>query len=1071
MTHRPSPRPLAVEPLEGRELPAAGPWLVEPFQHGQASGLPAGWRQWGSNGHALFSVDATAAGLGDQGRLVSDGTSSESGRAWLSAPFAADVESSAAVYLNNSVPLQLFVRGKGLDTARPSYYAAAVSRGASVALVKVVNGQTTRLGEVTTPDYTSNRWATLTVRAEGDTVRAYLHRGDTNQYLAADGTWTRSRTPAVEVTDSTLKGGGQVGFARPAGSGAEIAADSLRVGAPQSAPVAAIAEERFSGAKAGLPAGWRQWTKTAPVTFATTADDTLRVEAGSTADARAWLAAPTAADVQVSSSVYVDGLTPAAVFARGQRVNTDRPSYYSLSVGRGLDVRVWRVIDGRSVEIGRVTSKEYVAGLWVQASLVLSGDRLRVQVYRSDTGQYLRDDGTWGLAASWAMTRTDGTLKGGGSVGLARSPGYAGTLVFDNFIVTTSPDKGAAAGPIPTEGDKATTVPTPPPDLPGPVTPTPTPSAPAPSPAGLPPLHRSYPHIRLANLAYWGTPFDATTKSLLAHSVDLVIPNLSYLDEVQAASPDAAQFVYTNVSNLYLGLITDWNDYADRKGLGREQAFYHVTRATPLTGSSASSVPVNRFWGVFRGAGNDWDNLTRDSAHTGNDLTFADNGQSLAVGFLEKFREVNVDLKSGAKNGWASVLEYVSKVDGSGRPTEWKTLRTLGDTTRGLTVDGKLTFDPPRDWQAASVGGSARLFYVRFRTTHAGTAPTAATVLGRDYTAGKTIPAFDSSADKDRDGYLSDAEYAGRRRGMDARFRYESRLTFPQYGPMRFASNVSDAGFRGWAADYHARFLKDTPLADGFFVDNSSGRLAADPNGLAESLAGYAADYGSLLGAINTQLRKSGKWLVANTAGGNQSAEPIAAAGVSSLEEFALRPMAANHVQFDDLLATLTYRRQLTGGKAYEILDSLPTNGVDALDPRLQMATLAMYYAVADPSASLLMVNGGNEPASSWDRHFIAASTVDVGQPKGPATVFATGADPANKSLTYKVYGREYGNALVLYKPVSYTRGVAGTTADTTATTHKLDGWYRTVRADGSLGQLVRQVSLRNGEGAVLVKA
>ena len=333
------------------------------------------------------------------------------------------------------------------------------------------------------------------------------------------------------------------------------------------------------------------------------------------------------------------------------------------------------------------------------------------------------------------------------------------------------------------------------------------------------------------------------------------------------------------------------------------------------------------------------------------------------------------------------------------------------------------------------------------------------------------IPAFDASADKSGDGYLSDAEYAKRKKGMDARFRYESRLTYPQYGPMRFASNVSDAGFRAWATDYHSRFLKSQPLADGFFVDNSAGRLAVDPNGLAESLATYSADYGSLLGGINRTLLKSGKWLIANTSGGNQSAEPIAANGVSTLEEFALRPMSANHVQFDDLTATLTYRRQLSAGKAYEILDSLPTNGWDANNPRVQMATLAMYYAVADPTVSMLMVNGGNEQASSWDRHFIPASTVDVGRPKGGATVFATGTDPANGSLAYKVYGRQYTNAVVLYKPVSYTRGVSGTTADNTATTHKLDGWYRPTRADGSLGQLVRQVTLRNGEGAVLVKA
>ena len=223
---------------------------------------------------------------------------------------------------------------------------------------------------------------------------------------------------------------------------------------------------------------------------------------------------------------------------------------------------------------------------------------------------------------------------------------------------------------------------------------------------------------------------------------------------------------------------------------------------------------------------------------------------------------------------------------------------------------------------------------------------------------------------------------------------------------------------------------------------------------------------------MDAAFRKSGQWLLANTSGGAGSAEPIAAAGVSSLEEFALRPVAASHVQYDDLTGRLAARHARLAGRGYEILDSLPTDGVDATDPRLQLATLAMYYTLADPATSMLMVNGGNEPASSWDRHFIPASGVDVGQPTGAATMWATGTDPANKGLTYKVYGREYANALVLYKPLSYALGAGtGTAADGTATTHDLGGMYRPVRADGSLGAATRSVTLRNGEGAVLARA
>ena len=86
--------------------------------------------------------------------------------------------------------------------------------------------------------------------------------------------------------------------------------------------------------------------------------------------------------------------------------------------------------------------------------------------------------------------------------------------------------------------------------------------------------------------------------------------------------------------------------------------------------------------------------------------------------------------------------------------------------------------------------------------------------------------------------------------------------------------------------------------------------------------------------------------------------------------------------------------------------------------------------------------------------------------------MFATGADPAKPALTYKVYRRPYEKALVLFKPLSYARGSKETASsgDDTATRHDLGGTYRPLRADGTLGEAVTAVSLRNGEGAILVK-
>ncbi|MGL4424375.1 MAG: hypothetical protein ACRCZF_27215, partial [Gemmataceae bacterium] len=373
----------------------------------------------------------------------------------------------------------------------------------------------------------------------------------------------------------------------------------------------------------------------------------------------------------------------------------------------------------------------------------------------------------------------------------------------------------------------------------------------------------------------------------------------------------------------------------------------------------------------------------------------------------------------------------------------------------------------------ATINNSELFYYVRVRSTSAAAAPSLVTVTGRDYTGSNgqargTIPAFDSSADKDRDGYLNDAEYAARRRGFDARFVHESRMFYPTYGPMRFITNVADAGFRTWMADYHARLLRKLPQASGFFVDNSNGKIPLDPDAIHESFENYPADYSSLLASINRTLAP--KWVIANTAGGGRGIEQLARNGVSYLEEFGLRPVSSNHIQFDDLLANLTLRRQLSGGKAYEILDTLPV-GLDANDPRVQMTSLAMYYAVADPQTSMLMLNGGNEPATSWRRHWIDAIPFNVGRPTTTASVWATGADPANRTLTYKVYRREYQNAIVLFKPLSYTRGVNGTLANNTGTTHELGGTFRTLLPDGSLGTPITRITLRNGEGAVLVRS
>ena len=1070
---------------------------MEPFQRASASGLPGGWSQWNSESAALIhQIDGAGTGLGDQGRLVSSASSVAAGRAWLNTKYSADLEVSAAVYLDTKVPVELLVRGARLNTSTPTYYAASVVRGTEIQLLEVHHGVTTVLGTVKSDEYLSGKWVTLKIRAEGDTLRVYLNRGDTNQYLGADGMWSRTPVAAIEKTDTTIRTGGQVGFARPAGISGDVALDSLRIGSVDDGLNAYLREERFAGGASGrLPAGWSKHVADGPVDFATLGDETLDLSAGSTGRARIWTTQPVPTDVQVTSSIFVDSLTPAGIFARGSNLSTSRPSYYGVTVKRGLEVELFKVVGGQTTVLGHIDTTGWQSGIWIQASLVVKGNQLRVQISRSDTGQYLNANGDWGLSPTWALARSDGSIRTGGLAGLSRGSGVAGDLLFDNFLVNAAPVNLTWPSVIPTEADKPTTIPAPPGDIdPTPIPaprptprPDPTPSpipAPAPLPAptplpvppgdpSLPKVPRHYGHIRVAALAYYGTPITAYEQGLLKTSIDLVIPNLSYLDAISKVSPTTPQLVYTNATNLYLGLLTDWLAFADRNRYDREAAFYHVKQATRADGMSASAVPANNFWAVYRGSNvTDWADITSAARSGTSTNRFAEAGEAVVIGNTEKFRELNVNLQSGAAGNWKGNLEYVSAVDANGNPLRWSRLTTLSDSTGGLRHSGQYLFDPPRDWVTATINGSARFYYLRVATGVGGTAPVFKTLLGRDYVQQTgsvgTIPAYDSGADRDGDGYLNDAEYAGRRSGFNARFEYESRLTFPYYGPNRFATNVGSIEFRNWAIDYHRRVLAAQPKASGFFVDNSTGRLPVDPKGLMEAVDKYSDQYGELLGALNKSL--GSKWIISNTAGGGASVNSQIRNGVTYLEEFALRPLQANHVMFEDLAATVSYRRQLNGGKAYEILDSLTTQ-VDLADPRAMTSTLAMYYLLADTDKSFLMINGGKEPNSSWMRHFTGAIHYDVGRPTGAFKQLATGLDPSNRALLYKVYERKYENALVLYKPLSYTKGVNGTIADNTATVQQLNGSYRVVRHDGTLGPAVRQVSLRNGEGVVLAKA
>src|SRR5262249_62009706 len=156
----------------------------------------------------------------------------------------------------------------------------------------------------------------------------------------------------------------------------------------------------------------------------------------------------------------------------------------------------------------------------------------------------------------------------------------------------------------------------------------------------------------------------------------------------RTVAPNTPQLIYTNTSNLYMELLTDWLAYADRRGLPREAAFFHAVRPVAFRGDSASSRPGNVFWGVYRGGDKLTDVTSAAAAGTGR-VTFGAAGESLYIGYPERFREINLRLASGPGAGWSATLEYVTGTGAAGAPARSAPL-PAAESTAPLTQTGQL---------------------------------------------------------------------------------------------------------------------------------------------------------------------------------------------------------------------------------------------------------------------------------------------------------------------------------------------------------------------------------------------
>src|SRR6266436_88891 len=177
----------------------AAPAVTESFDKAAAGTAPEGWSRWASPGS---SVEVSALkSLSAPNGLAVTGPSPGTARAWLARPQPADVQASAAVYLDTLIPAQILIRGSRLDSVAASYYAVAAARGVEIQLLRCDAGKLTSLAKVKSTSYFSGKWAQVTISAKGKNLRARIFRPDTKEYLDDKGQWKAAPVWALEVAD------------------------------------------------------------------------------------------------------------------------------------------------------------------------------------------------------------------------------------------------------------------------------------------------------------------------------------------------------------------------------------------------------------------------------------------------------------------------------------------------------------------------------------------------------------------------------------------------------------------------------------------------------------------------------------------------------------------------------------------------------------------------------------------------------------------------------------------------------------------------------------------------------
>jgi len=295
---------------------------------------------------------------------------------------------------------------------------------------------------------------------------------------------------------------------------------------------------------------------------------------------------------------------------------------------------------------------------------------------------------------------------------------------------------------------------------------------------------------------------------------------------------------------------------------------------------------------------------------------------------------------------------------------------------------------------------------------------------------------------------------------------------------LRYALNPGDSGVRAYEAD---RMVRIAQGSDGVFLDEfgAGGIHGHLKPGTLEypELKGYDEDLTALLADIKHAL--GSRILMINTAEYRNPPDEamILAAGAAHLER--MNNPISGDVEgrmkfFSDLLdhdvltelVSLDSWSEVNSRKG--VFASYTPGDYSSSAERLKMFELATYYMVVPKKPDLLLLDLQNAWTVPFSQVWLKAQEVNIGHPHAPRTLMATGVDATGHK--YHVWSRDFDRALIVMRPVIGWDQQRFDDSTIVRVPLPRGQVLRPLRGDGTLGDPVTELALRNSEAVILLK-